>query len=113
MPDNTFQRRREIERMLSAGKKLTVPELMKMFGVSRTAIRRDFEIINDELPVIVKQGYDGGFFLMDGVSRFQNSLTLEQLECLKELVPICSEKQREILQSIICEFGPYSADDSK
>lgn len=113
MLDNAFQRRREIERMLLAGKKLTVPALMMKYGVSRTTIRRDFEIINDELPVVVKQGYNGGFFLMEGVGKFQNSLTLEQLECLKELVPICSEEQGEILRSIIREFGPYSADDTK
>ena len=45
MLDNTFQRRKEIERMLLAGKKLTVPELMQMFGVGKKAIRRDFEIM--------------------------------------------------------------------
>ncbi len=107
MLDNTFQRRKEIERMLLAGKKLTVPELMQMFGVGKKAIRRDFEIINEDIPLIVKQGYGGGYFLMEGVGRFQNSLTQEQLKCLKEIIVICSEEQKEIIQSIIREFGPY------
>lgn len=113
MFDNAFQRRREIERMLLSGKKLTLPELMRMFNVGRKAIRRDFEIINEELPLIVKQGYNGGFFLMEGTGRFQNSLTQEQLQCLKEVIQICSEKQGEILMSIIKEYGPYLFDDKQ
>ena len=65
MKDNAFQRRRDIERMLLAGKKLTTSEMMKMYGVGRKAIRRDFDIIGEELPVITKQGYDGGYLLAD------------------------------------------------
>lgn len=107
MLDNAFQRRREIERMLLSGKKLTVPNLMGKFGVSQTAIRRDFEIINEELPLLVKRGYGGGYFLMEGYGKFQNSLTQEQLKCLKEMQEIGSEEQKEIIQSIIREFGPY------
>lgn len=56
MLDNAFQRRREIERMMLAGKKLTVAKLMAMYGVGKNAIRRDFDIINEELPLITKQG---------------------------------------------------------
>ena len=36
MLDNAFQRRREIERMLLAGKKLTTSKLMAMYGVGKT-----------------------------------------------------------------------------
>lgn len=109
MLDNAFQRRREIERMLLAGRKLTVPEMMKRFGVGRDAIRRDFDIINEELPLIVKQGYKGGYLLMNGPGRYQNILSGEQLKCLEEVVLICSEEQKEIIQSMIREFGPYVA----
>ena len=63
MKDNAFQRRRDIERMLLSGKKLTTSEMMKMYGVGRKAIRRDFDIIGEELPVITKQGYDGAISL--------------------------------------------------
>lgn len=55
MKDNAFQRRRDIERMLLSGKKLTTSQMMKMYGVGRKAIRRDFDIIGEELPVITKQ----------------------------------------------------------
>ena len=55
MLDHTFQRRREIERMLLSGKKLTVSELMRRYGVGRKAIRRDFEVIGEELPIVSKQ----------------------------------------------------------
>ncbi len=89
MLDNAFQRRREIERMLLAGRKLTVPEMMEKFGVGRDAVRRDFDIINEELPLIVKQGYRGGYFLMDGPGQYQNILSKDQLECLEEIILIC------------------------
>lgn len=79
MKDNSFQRRRDIERMLLPGKKLTTSEMMKMYGVGRKAIRRDFDIIGEELPVIAKQGYDEGYLLAEGVGQHQNTLMQEQL----------------------------------
>ncbi len=42
MKDNAFQRRRDIERMLKSGKKLTTSEMMKLYGVGRKAIRRHY-----------------------------------------------------------------------
>ena len=107
MVDHAFQRRREIERMLLSGKKLTVAELMGRYCVGRKSISRDFEIIGEELPVVSKQGYNGGYFLMNGVGKHQNSLSHEQLECLEKLAVICTEKDRETVLSIIHEFGPY------
>lgn len=71
------------------------------------AIRRDFEVIGEELPVIAKQGYNGGYFLMDGAGKHQNSLSHEQLECLEKLAVNCTGKDRETVLSIIHEFGPY------
>ena len=67
MLDHAFRRRREIERMLLSGKKLTVAELMGRYRVGRKSISRDFEVIGEELPVVSKQGFNGGYFLMDGV----------------------------------------------
>ncbi len=55
---HAFRRRREIERMLLSGKKLTVSELMGRYCVGRKSISRDFEVIGEELPVISKQGYN-------------------------------------------------------
>ena len=107
MKDNAFQRRRDTPRMLLSGKKLTTSAMMKMYGVGRKAIRRDFDIIGAELPVITKQGYDGGYLLAGGVSQHQNTLTQEQLECLKKLSAACGSEDRKIVLSIIQEFGPY------
>ena len=107
MLDNAFQRRREIERMLLAGKKLTVSKLTAMYGVGKNAIRRDFDIINEELPVVTKQGYDGGYLLMDGVGKYQNSLSQEQLKCLEKVAVTCNAEDKETIRSIIHEFGPY------
>ena len=107
MLDHAFQRRREIERMLLSGKRLTVPKLMAMYSVGKNAIRRDFEVIGEELPVIAKQGYNGGYSLMDGAGKYQNSLSREQLECLEKLAVGCTGQDRETVLSIIHEFGPY------
>ena len=112
MLDHAFQRRREIERMLLSGRKLTVPKLMAMYSVGKNAIRRDLEVIGEELPVIARQGYDGGYFLMDGVSKHQNSLSREQLECLERTAGLCTEKDRQIILSVIHEFGPYCERDT-
>jgi predicted DNA-binding transcriptional regulator YafY len=81
--------------------------MMKMYGVGRKAIRRDFDIIGEELPVITKQGYDGGYLLADGVGQHQNTLTQEQLECLEKVAVACGSEDRRIVLSIIHEFGPY------
>ncbi len=124
MLDHAFRRRREIERMLLSGKKLTIAELMGRYSVGRKSISRDFEVIGEELPVVSRQGYNGGYFLMDGVSKNQNLLSQEQLECLEEnYKPYCNTltqteletlcrlygksegKEKEILSRIIHKYG--------
>lgn len=107
MLDNAYQRRREIERMLLSGKKLTLAELARRYGVSTTAIRRDFDLINAELPLVSKRGNGGGYYLLRGPTPYQNTLSLEQLKCLKELIVSCSIEQKEVILSIMHEFGPY------
>ena len=107
MLDHAFRRRREIERMLLSGKKLTVAELMGRYRVGRKSISRDFEVIGEELPVVSKQGFNGGYFLMDGVGKYQNTLSKEQLECLEKLAVSCAAEDRATVLSIIHEFGPY------
>ncbi len=109
MKENAFRRRRDIERMLLSGKKLTTSQMMQMYGVGKNAIRRDFDIIGEELPVVTRQGYDGGYFLAEGVGQHQNSLTQEQLECLEKVAVTCGSEDRKIVLSIIHEFGPYCA----
>ena len=95
MLDHAFRRRREIERMLLSGKKLTIAELMGRYSVGRKSISRNFEVIGEELPVVSRQGYNGGYFLMDGVSKNQNLLSQEQLECLERTAGLCTEKDRK------------------
>ena len=45
MLDHAFQRRREIERMLLSGKRLTVPKLMAMYSVGKNAMRGLRELV--------------------------------------------------------------------
>ena len=93
--------------MLLSGKKLTVAELMGRYCVGRKSISKDFEVIGEELPVVSKQGFNGGYFLMGGVGKYQNSLSQEQLECLEKLAVSYAAEDRATVLSIIHEFGPY------
>lgn len=112
MLDSTFLRRREIELILMSGKRVTTNELMQKFDVGRNTIRKDVDFLSLYLPIVSKQGYGGGYYLAERYSRFQNSLTKDQLECLKMLRDICPEENITVLESIIQEFGPYSPDKS-
>ncbi len=107
MPDNAYQRRREIERMLLSGKKLTIPYLMRIYGVSRNAIRKDLDTLSICLPVMSRQGYGGGYYLMEGFMPYQNVLSKEQIKCLEELAFTCSKEHKKVLYSMLYEFGPY------
>lgn len=107
MADHAFWRRRDIEGMLLAGMRLTVAKLADKYCVNRKSIIRDFEIIGEALPVIAKQGYNGGYFLMEGVGKYQNTLSHDQLECLEKLAVTCAAEDKETVLSIIHEFGPY------
>lgn len=107
MLDSTFQRRREIELLFMSGKKWTALELMHRFGVGKNTIRKDIDFLSLYLPIISKSGCGGGYYLAEKYNRFQNSLTSDQLKCLKMLEKICPEEEIEVLESIIQEFGPY------
>lgn len=108
MLDSTFLRRREIELLFMTGKKMTTLELMNKFEVGRNTIRKDIDFLSLYLPITSKSGCGGGYYLAEKYSRFQNSLTREQLKCLKMLKEVCPEEEIEVLESIIQEFGPYN-----
>jgi len=93
--------------MLLSGKKLTIPNLMHTYGVSRNAIRKDLDTLCMSLPVMSRQGYGGGYYLMEGFMPHQNALSKEQIKCLEELALICTEEHKKIIESILHEFGPY------
>lgn len=106
MSDSAFQRRRKIEMILMSGKKVTTPQLMQKFGVGRNTIRQDMDFLSLSLPIISKQGYNGGYYLADGCSRYHDLLSDKQLECLYILRELCPEEIAGDLESIIEEFGP-------
>ncbi|MCX4336891.1 MAG: DeoR family transcriptional regulator [Bacteroidales bacterium] len=93
MKDNTFQRRREIEYMLLSGKKLTTTELMKIYHVGRKAIRRDFDIIGEELPVVTRQGYDGDKYIVN----YLNSVKTVDYIGLPEISTFSTDFKKEFL----------------
>ena len=44
---------------------------------------------------------------MDGVGKYQNTLSQEQLKCLEKIAVSCGAEDRKTIWSIIHEFGPY------
>lgn len=106
MSDSAFQRRRKIEIILMSGRKVTTPQLMQKFDVGRNTIRQDMDFLSLSLPIISKQGYNGGYYLADGCSKYHDLLTEKQLKCLYILREFCPEEIVGDLESIIEEFGP-------
>ncbi len=56
MLDHAFRRRREIERMLLSGKKLTIAGAYGQVLRRQEVHKQDFEVIGEELPVVSKTG---------------------------------------------------------
>ncbi len=85
MLDSTFQRRREIERMLLAGQRLTVSKMMARYGVGRKSI--------------------SGVFITENYKPYANTLTQTELETLCRLYRKSKGKEKEILFRIIHKYG--------
>jgi len=89
-----------MERILLAGEKLTVSKMMVKYGVGRKSISRDFEIIGEELPIMTKKGYNGGYFLIDGG---ENTRTHSQKSSWnvwkKSLLPVLRKIKKRYCQS--------------
>lgn len=110
MSDSAFLRRRKIEFILMSGKKVTTSQLMRKFDVGRNTIRQDMDYLSSYLPIISKQGYNGGYYLAEGCSKYHDLLTKKQLKCLYILRELCPQEITEDLESIIEDFGPCNLD---
>ena len=73
--------------------------MIALYSVGKNAIRRGFDVIGKELLIIVKWGYNGSYYFLDSVGKYQNSFFKEQLECLEEVAADCTAEEKSFCQS--------------
>ncbi len=85
----------------------TLDCLSETFGVSRSTIRRDVETLSCSYPVKTVRGkYGGGVYLESWFQPNRKCLSTEQTALLRRLLATLAGKDRQLLQSILTQFGP-------
>lgn len=108
-----FCRRTEILQTIYARRRETYETLAFEFNVDISTIGRDVRYLARYYPIRIIQGRGGGVELMEGSHRTNNLFTSEQIRVLRELEKTANVHQREILEQLIDEFGPYVAKKGK
>lgn len=98
-------RREKIIALLSLRRRDTMQNLADELGVSWDTIQRDIWILEEQYPLIVTPGRGGGIFLPKGYYVTQKRLMPLQAKTLRELLPIVSDSERVVLQSILNDFA--------
>lgn len=97
--------------MLLNRKKISALELAEKFEVSVRTIYRDMEAINmSGIPVVSKQGSDGGFYILDNYKINHQFLTFEDMisivEALKNINGVLDNKNVEIAMEKVKNIIP-------
>lgn len=100
-----LHRRKEILRILTAGRRVRMRELAEEFHVSRRTIYNDILYLSAEYPIRTRQGENGGIFLMDSYRPYADTLTKKELELLQILHDGADGGEKEILSGIIRKYG--------
>lgn len=97
--------------MLLNREKISALELAEKFEVSVRTIYRDMEAINmSGIPVVSKQGNDGGFYILDNYKINHQFLTFEDMisivEALKNISGVLNNKNVEIAMEKVKNIIP-------
>ena len=84
---SAIERRQEILERLSVRRVDTIGNLMVEFGVSRSTIKRDLEIIGLSAPIYTVKGKGGGVRVMNGYDYGRRDLKPDQVDLLEKLIP--------------------------
>lgn len=103
---NTAHRREEIINLLIIRRHTTAGELAQEFGVSIRTIQYDIQALSPVYPIYTKQGENGGIFMRDDYRPYSNTLTLDEVDALKELYGREKGLHKEILYGILKKYGP-------
>ena len=103
---NAAERRNEIISILIVRHHVTTQELAYEFDVSVGTIKNDIQALSFAYPIYTKPGVAGGVFMGGRYNPHINSLTLRELETLKEIYGKAEDRHKEILAQILHKYGP-------
>lgn len=101
----TYERRESIKFYLLRERETTAIRLAFMFDVSRQTIMNDIVFLSRRLPITTKVGGGGGIFLDVKFETPKEYLTYEEELLLFNLASNASEKEKQMLMTIISKFS--------
>ena len=102
---SALERRQEILEVLSDRRRDTVDNLAAEFGVSRSTIKRDLEVIGCSAPIYTVKGGGGGVRVMDGWYVGRRYLRSDQEALLTSLMDGLQPEQQAVMESILAAFA--------
>ncbi len=103
---NVSERRDEIISILIVRRRVTADELAGGLGVTVRTIQNDIQALSFGYPIYTKPGVAGGIFMGEHYNPYINSLTVKELQTLKEIYETAEERHKEMLLQIIHKYGP-------
>ncbi len=104
---NISERQNAILEVLCQKRHETLDCLAETFGVSKSTIRRDVETLSCTYPIKTVRGkYGGGVYLESWFQPNRKRLSPEQTSLLNRLLAVLTGNDRQIMQSILTQFGP-------
>ena len=110
---NAAERRNEIISILIVWHHITTKNLADEFDVTVNSIKNDIHALSFAYPIYTKPGVAGGVFMEEHYNPHINSLTLKELETLKEVYEEAEDRYKEILVQILHKYGPDSRVDKR
>ena len=101
----TAERRIKIIKYLCKCRETTVAHLSLMFGVSERTIRRDLFLLSLKHPIEVRQGKNGGVYVMEGYRVDKHYLKDNQEELIRKYVEIVPAEEKAVLLAILSDFA--------
>ena len=99
------ERRQEIIEILSDRRYEKIENLMSEFGVSRSTIKRDIEVLSLSYPIYSVSGNGGGIRVADGWYSNRRYLKPMQEELLNRLKSGLQPEDMQVMESILAAFA--------
>ena len=100
------ERRQEIIDLLVERGCVRIAELMSYFNVARMTIITDLRELSFTYPIYTVVGrVGGGVYLSEDYKPGNKYINDEEVEVLKELLPVATERQRKVMEGIIKKFS--------
>ena len=100
------ERQNRIIRLLDKRRYDTIDHLAQEFSVSHDTISRDIITLQEEYPLYIKSGRNGGVFIEDGYTlykkKYMTPIQVNGLRCALLYVP---SEIKEILETILADFA--------